>query len=297
MTEFRLGRHINISHGFVSAPLYAKTIGCDIFQVFLGAPQQVLSKARQKEELIEFGKQLVKLKLFMVIHGSYTINLCHPVGSKKFEASVKSLVQDLNASVHIGNRCLGVIIHMGKNIPENKISYEDAIDNYVSGLQKALESTPINTTIILETGASQGSEVASEIDGLSEIYWKLKKKQRNRVAFCIDTCHIWATGYDISSPVGVKKFFKEFDDKIGLEKISCIHFNDSKTGLKSCVDRHADLGYGHINSKGLKAIAIFAKKNCIPIIMETPLDAINPETNREVTFEGELEKVKSWLKY
>ena len=297
MPEFRLGRHVNISSGFVSAPLYAKTIGCDIFQVFLGAPQQVLSKARQKEELIEFRKQLIKLKLIMVIHGSYTINLCHPIASKKFEASVKSLIQDLNASVHIGDRCLGVIIHMGKNIPDNKISYEDAIDNYVAGLEKALASTPASSTIILETGASQGSEVASEIDGLSEIYWKLDKKVRQRVAFCIDTCHIWATGYDISSPAGVKTFFKEFGDKIGLEKISCIHFNDSKTGLRSCVDRHADLDYGHIGSKGLKAVAQFAKKHYIPIIMETPLDAIDLETNREVTFEKELEKVKLWLKY
>lgn len=296
MAEFRLGRHINISHGFVSAPLYAKTIGCDIFQVFLGAPQQVLSKARQKEELQQFGKQLEKLKLKMVVHGSYTINLCHPIGSKKFGASVKSLVQDLNASVHIGGRCLGVIIHMGKNIPENKISDEMAIDNYVAGLQAALKSTPSSTTIILETGASQGSEVASEIDGLAEIYWKLDESEQKRVMFCIDTCHIWATGYDISSAVGVKKFFKEFDDKIGLKKISCIHFNDSKTGLQSCVDRHADLGYGHIDTSGLKAIALFAKANRIPTIMETPLDAIDPSTNREVTFEKELAKVKSWLK-
>ncbi len=295
MKEFRLGRHVNISHGFLTAPWYAKSLGCEIFQIFLGAPQQILSKARQKDELIKFGKELDKRGLKMVVHGSYTINLCHPKKSKKLQASVKSLVQDLTASSFIGNNCLGVIIHMGKNIPENKLTEEQSIDNYVQGLQMALLETPENTRIILETGASQGNEVASQIDGLAEIYWKLEDDERERIYFCIDTCHIWATGYDISKPVGVKKFFKEFEDKIGVKKISCIHFNDSKTGLESCVDRHADIGYGQIKTEGLKSVALFAKKNDIPLIFETPLDAINKDTNREVTFEEELSKVKSWL--
>ena len=296
MSEFRLGRHINISHGFVTAPWYAQSLGCGIFQIFLGAPQQVLSKAKQKDDLIKFGEEINKRKLKMVIHGSYTINLCHPKKSKKYQASIKSLIQDLNASVDIGNNCLGVIIHMGKNIPENKLSDEQALNNYVIGLQDALSSTPKNTYIILETGASQGSEIASEIDGLAEIYWKLSETERDRIFFCIDTCHIWATGYDISSPVGVKRFFNEFNDKIGVEKIICIHFNDSKTGLESCVDRHADLGYGFIKADGLKAVAQFAQTNKIPLIMETPLDAVNKTTNKDVTFEEEFTKVKSWLK-
>lgn len=292
----RIGRHINISKGFVSAPEYAKNIGCGVFQIFLGAPQQILSKARQKDELIEFGKQLVKHDLIMVVHGSYTINLCHPPGSKKFETSIRSLVKDLNATNLIGDRCLGVIIHMGKNISENKLTVDQAIDNYVTGIKTALSQTPNNTTIVLETGASQGSEVASHIDGLAQIYWCLNDAERERVYFCIDTCHIWATGYDISSPTGVKKFFKEFDKKIGVEKISCIHFNDSKTGLESKVDRHADLCYGEIGSNGLKAIAKFAKEYKIHLIMETPLDAINPETNQEISYNEEYNKVKSWLK-
>ena len=89
----------------------------------------------------------------MVIHGSYTINLCHPVNSKKFETSIKSLVQDLNASSISGDRCIGVIIHMGKNITENNLSVSEAIGNYIAGIKKALSSTPSETTIILETGA------------------------------------------------------------------------------------------------------------------------------------------------
>lgn len=291
-----IGRHININNGFLTTPEYAESIGCNVFQIFLSVPRRIFSSSKPKNELDKFGKELVKRRLIMVVHGSYTINLCHPPKSKKFNSSLKALIQDLESIAYIGNRCLGVIIHMGKNIPDNKLEDYEAIDNYVMGLERALDATPKTTRIILETGASQGSEVGSNLDELSEIYWKLEEHYRNRIGFCIDTCHIWATGYDISSTYGVKKFFKEFNDKIGIDKITCIHFNDSKTDIESCVDRHADLGYGYINEDGLKAIALFAKKQKIPLITETPLDAVNRKTNQDITFEEELSKIKLWLK-
>lgn len=284
----RIGRHISISDGIVTTPDFANSMEYSIYQIFLGTPRQVLSKPRTDEELIKLGKKLKKLKINIVIHGSYTINLCQPKNSAKFQVSLKSLIQDLNATQLIGSsKCLGVIIHMGKNIKENKISDEQAIKNYVIGLKKALMATDPNTRIILETGASQGTEIASKIDGLSDIYWKLTKKERARIYFCIDTCHIWATGYDISNKKGVKKFFDEFEEKIGIDKIICIHFNDSKTDLGSCVDRHADIALGKIGGRGLRAVAKFAQKNDIPIVMETPLKLLSPQQ--------ELQLVKTYL--
>src|SRR5277367_2825270 len=112
MSKFRIGRHINISHGFLTAPAYARSINCDVMQIFLGAPQRIYSKAKPTEELRAFGTELVTYKLHVVIHGSYTINLCHQPTSKQFVSSVKALVQDLTAASVIGSRCLGVIIHM-----------------------------------------------------------------------------------------------------------------------------------------------------------------------------------------
>ena len=208
MGKFRIGRHINVSPGFLTAPAYAKSIGCDIFQIFLGVPQFIISKARPEADLKKLGETIKKLKLTMVIHGSYTINLCHPKKNNLFKTSVKSLVQDLNASAVIGKKCLGVIIHMGKNIPGNKISNQEALENYIIGLKEALSQTPDNTTIILETGASQGNEIASKIEGLSEIYWNLNESERERVEFCIDTCHVFSSGYDLSTPKGVKIFLR-----------------------------------------------------------------------------------------
>ena len=293
---FTLGRHINTSKGFTTAPSYASSIGCGIFQIFLGVPMIVLSKARTKKELVTFSNELEKYNIHMVVHASYTINLCHPPSNPKYDASVKALKQDLAASKIIGDRCLGVIIHMGKNVAENGITNQEAINNYINSLNAVLETTDEETTIILETGASQGTEVGSCIDELGEIYWGVNENKRHRIKFCIDTCHIWATGYDISSEAKVKAFFKEFDDKIGIYNIACIHFNDSKTDIGSKVDRHADLSYGKIGAKGLKYFAIYSRKYDIPLITETPLNSVNPKTNKDVTFKEELVKIKYWLK-
>lgn len=295
MNNFRIGRHISASNGLPLIPSFAKNIGCNIVQVFLGVPHQILSKEKPIKDLIGFGQELIKHDMLSVIHGSYTINFCNPLESKLFQTGVISLVKDLNATSIIGGQCLGVIIHMGKNTKLINLSHQQAVNNYVNGIKQALAKSPKETIIILETGASQGNEVASKIEGLKEVYWSLDSSERSRVKFCIDTCHIFATGYDISTIDGVKSFFNQFHEKIGIKKIACIHFNDSLTKVGSHVDRHADITYGYIGEKGLKTVALFAKKHKIPLIMETPLYAINKKTNSEVTIEDELAIVYSWL--
>ena len=295
MTKFHIGRHISISHGFLGIPSMVHHLGYNFFQIFMKSPESLTLKMRNKEDLAEFALELEKYHLEMVIHGSYAINLAQPVKSKKFVSSVRSLVQDLESAAIIGNRCKGVIIHMGKNVPENKISYERAVDNYIGGLALALKDSPPPTVIILETGAGQGSQITNKIGDLAELYWRMNPEQRSRIKFCIDICHIWAVGYDISSAQGVRKFFDEFSKKIGLDKIACIHFNDSKTPLGSKVDRHADLGYGLIGTEGLKAVAKFAFKHKISLVAETPLSAINPKTNQDIDFEDELQRIKGWI--
>uniref|UniRef100_A0A6C0LR63 Xylose isomerase-like TIM barrel domain-containing protein n=1 Tax=viral metagenome TaxID=1070528 RepID=A0A6C0LR63_9ZZZZ len=255
-----------------------------------------MSKSKSISDLKKFREELDRNKMKLVIHGSYTINLCHPTNSKSFLTSIKSLVQDLNASSIIGERCLGVIIHMGKNIKKNGITDAEAISNYIYGLKETIMMSPKETTIILETGASQGTEVGSKLEDLSKIFWRLNEDEQLRVKFCIDTCHIYATGYDISTISNVKDFFDRFDNLIGINKIACIHYNDSKVKLGSHIDRHADIGFGFIPEIGLKEVAKIANKYKIPLIMETPLDSVNPKTNEDISFQEQLSKIKFWLK-
>lgn len=295
MGKFRIGRHIGISAGFLEVPSIAAEIGCSIMQIFLSNPQRIYTIPRKYTELEQFTVNCKKNKIKVVVHGSYTINLCHPKKNKLYKSSVKSLIRELEMVSILGKRCLGVIIHMGKNVPTNKISDSNALKNYISSIQKVLKKSPENTTLILETGASQGSEVGSRIDGLAEIYHSLTMIEQKRVMFCIDTCHIWSTGYDISTRKGAIAFFREFRDKIGLKKIACIHFNSSQNDLGAHVDRHADLSSGRIPQIGLKTIAQIAAKHKIPLIMETPLNTIDPKTNDEISFENELKLVQKWI--
>jgi deoxyribonuclease-4 len=280
----RIGTHLSTQKGLLTIPEFAYNSKCTSFQIFLGSPRRLINKPRSNDELKTFGKLLKKFNIKMVVHSNYTINLCHPHKSSKFTMSFNALLQDLKSVELIGKSCYGVVVHMGKRLD---MPVKKAMDNYINGLKKLIAKT--SSTIILETGASQGTEIASKIEGLSTIYWALTDDERKQVKFCIDTCHIWATGYDISNADGVNDFFVEFDKQIGIKKIVCFHFNDSKNENGSCVDRHADLEHGKINKNGLKEVARFANKHNIPLITETPYDT------KDITFEIERKKIKKWI--
>lgn len=291
-----IGRHISTTFNFASAPLYSKKLGCDIIQVFLGNPIQALSKPRSKEDLASFKSALEKYNIKLVIHGAYSINLCRSFNTSRHRTSIKYLVSELKSSAALGPNCLGVIIHMGKNISDDEITNIQASKNYSDSISLALKLSPPNSTIILETGAGVGSEIGSDLEVLSKIYHKLNKSEKQRIKFCIDTCHIWAMGYDISDANHVKKFFTLFDKLFGIDKIACFHFNNSKNPMGAKVDRHADLLYGQIPLSGLKAIAKFAARHSIPLITETPLDSIDPLTNKYIDFASERKLIIDWIK-
>ena len=299
MTKFRIGRHISTSRGLLSAPVYGEKIGCQIIQIFLGSPTQAVSRPRTDAELVALGKELKSYKMKLVIHGLYTINLAHQPSSSRFRTSVRALEADLKACHIIGARCIGVIIHMGKNVSDEHISEKKAMFNYAHSLKVVIQQTNkagIFTPIILETGAGVGSEVGSRMNELKFIYDQLNTEEKSRIKFCIDTCHIWAAGYDISTKESVKKFFSNFNKLFGVDRISCIHLNNSQAPLGSKVDRHADLQYGLINIAGIEAIVEIAYKHKIPIIMETPLDSFNRKTKADITFQDEFELVNGWVK-
>lgn len=267
--KFRIGSTFESSK-FSDAPRLARKASYDTFQCFLGPAELVHCPAKSEATLLQFKADLLKNHVTMVIHGSYTINLCHPKQTTKGGRSIRALVSLLKQAEIIGKRCMGVIIHMGKNIKENKMTNEEALLTYAANLDHVIQSIPGKSKIVLETGAHQGTEVGSKLEHLGFIYQNLKPETQARIRFCIDTCHIWASGYDISTTVGVTNFFQAFDEKVG-GKIVCIHFNNSMNKLDSHVDRHADLLHGEIAEEGLRAVALYAKQHHLALITETPL--------------------------
>lgn len=206
----------------------------------------------------------------IVIHGSFCINLSRSENDKIAKNSIFLLKKDLEIANKIG--AIGVIIHMGKDT--EKLGVDKALDKYVHNLNKILDETKTGI-IILETGANCGSEVGSRLNILGEIRNKCKNK--DRIKFCIDTCHIYSSGYDLADEDFVDILEHYIENTLGWNNIIVAHINDSKDNLSSKKDRHADISDGQISKKNLQAfmkfINFFVKRN-IPLILETPANNI-----------------------
>lgn len=289
-----IGRHLNIYNQEIeNLPIYTNKIKSSIFQFFLDSPEKIFYTIPDKSILNKLKKNLIKKSIYCVIHGNYTINLCHSNSSFKGKKSISNLISELNASELIGNNCLGVIIHVGKNVKSNNMSDEEATKNFINNVNYVLSETT-NSNLIIETGSSKGTELFNRIEDLKMVYDEVFNK--DRLYFCIDTCHIWASGYRIDTKKSAEKFMNHFDNTISLKKVKCIHFNNSYDLCGSKKDNHHDLDAGKINISGLSEIAKIAVNNNIPLIMETPLVSINPKTKKLITFEYELKLIKSMLK-
>jgi deoxyribonuclease-4 len=183
---------------------------------------------------------------------------------------------------------------MGKNT--DKVSYEEAFQNYVENIKKILHITRNiegKPKLILETGAGQGTEVATDLSELGRLRKSLTEEERERVGFCIDTCHIFTAGYDLRNEEFVKTLENYIEMSLGWENVLVIHLNDSLSKLNQKVDRHADISYGNItktykDTQGfIKFIKMCNDKN-IPLILETPGDSAD--------YAKQISLVKGWLK-
>lgn len=263
-----LGHHISTSKGLLSTIDIAKDNKCKIYQIFLKSPKIMGCKPRADSDLFKLRTKLQREKIQLVIHGNYMLNFCNPCDSKIYKMAIKSLIEDLEMSVKIN--ALGVIIHMGKNTKKLNLSNEEAVNNYVCGIKEVLNNS--NGIIILETGAGQGTEICTKIKELGNLRNKFTNEEQQRIKFCIDTCHVFAAGYDLSKKKFVKKFEKNIEKYLGWNNVSVIHLNNSKKEVNCRVDRHADINKGCIELDGLfEFIKICIKRN-IPMVLETPED-------------------------
>ena len=211
------------------------------------------------------------------------LNLCRSPESDIHIKAVKELIKDMNDSVKIG--AIGCVLHMGKSIDMNE---QTAIDNYVKGVKKVLRKSNTDSILILETGAGVGNEVCTSLFGLRDLYRRFNRRERDRIKFCIDTCHIFAAGYHIGDKDYVDVFCSLVESHLGWDKIACIHLNDSKNKLNSHKDNHADIGKGNIGVKGLKKFTRICWQKNIPVVLETPCE--------NITKKEEIDYVKKWIK-
>ncbi len=298
------GSHLAISgHGLVESIQHIIEIGGSALQIFI-SPNRGSSPGRPitKQEADIVKTILKNTGVYLVIHGKYILNFCSPKVMWYHEA----LVADLRKANQLGSS-IGVVIHQGKNKADFNQTKEEAIKTYVGHLEKVLDETKdIKNPIILENSCKQGNEIGYTIEELSEIYHTFHDKYKNRVKFCIDTCHIFVAGtLQFNNPAEVDEAMRRFDRLIGLEKLEVIHFNDSKTPFHGKNDHHHDIGFGYITNQtynssvkkyekmvemgagrgsidGLKRLVGWAKTFDIPLILETPLEESDRPTQVEM---------------
>ena len=263
MKKILLGAHIPITGGFYNAAISGQEVGCSAIQIFTKSNRQWHAKPITTEDSNLFCQYLKKCRIeYVMAHASYLINLASPEKSTQ-NKSIAALEIELARCHQLG--ITDLVLHPGakKDLPE-----EQALLQVAQNINVALENSPKNTRILLETMAGQGSTIGNTFEQLAKIMEHVK--QQSRVAVCLDTCHIFAAGYDFSTPEKYHQMWLAFNHTIGLEKLGAIHLNDSKKELGSKVDRHEEIGAGKITKHSFELIMNDEKLISVPKILETP---------------------------
>lgn len=265
-----LGAHMSVSGGYEQAIKRGESIGCTAIQIFTKSNRQWYAKPILESDALIFKRTLQQSSIRSIIaHASYLIN----VGSSQKateEKSITALIDELERCELLGIKAL--VLHPGST---GTLTKEEGIEQISNNLNKALEQTTSSTMILLENMAGQGSAIGSTFQELALIRNNIHHK--NRIGFCFDTCHAFATGYDISTQGTYNNVWKSFDTIIGLEHLKAIHLNDSKQKLGSHRDRHEHIGKGYIGLKGFEYLINDPQLIDIPKILETPKESLEDD--------------------
>ena len=197
----------------------------------------------------------------MVIHSIYLINLASE-NPYFYEQSIKSLIDDMKKASMIG--ALGVNTHLGSTKGRD---FKDVLTKIVLAIKDILAASPDGPYFILENSAGAGHIIGSKFSEIGEI---IKAVHSDRVKVCLDTAHSFESGYNLKTAEGLESALDEFEKEIGLEKLVCLHLNDSKTPLGSNRDLHADIGRGEIGLETFRRIVNHPKLKHLSGIIETP---------------------------
>ncbi len=262
-SERQLGVHLSISGGLVKSFPRAKELSINTMQIFLKNSNRWQAPGYKPEDIEAFEsgwKEMAGLTIFA--HSGYLINLAG--NGENLEKSIKAMADELMRAETLGVR--SIVVHPGSHLGAG---IDEGVKQAARSIDKAyaLSGDP-DIEILLETTAGQGSSVGHSFSHLAGIIGTSKNTRKLNV--CLDTCHIFAAGYDINHKEGVKKTIDEFDSVIGLERLKLIHLNDSKKELESRVDRHEHIGRGKIGLQGFRELVNHEKLKAVPLILETP---------------------------
>lgn len=259
-----LGAHFSISGGLQHAITEAAHYQCNCLQLFTKNANTWKEKTLTDTQVQTFSQTKEKTGITRIIsHASYLINIAGP-DAKKAAMSCEALKQEL---IRCGKLDIPyVVLHPGFHMGSGEDAGINAISDRLNRIFR--QTAAIKTRLLLETTAGQGTCIGHRFEQLASIMEKIE--DHDRIGVCLDTCHIFAAGYDISDTTGYEETIRQFDRIIGLENLFVIHVNDAKKECGSRVDRHEHIGDGLIGLNGFKQMMNDTRLANIPKILETP---------------------------
>jgi len=275
-----IGAHISASGGVENAPVNAHNIGATAFALFTKNQRQWLAAPLTKKSIELFKercRQYSYTPMQILPHDGYLINLGHPE-SEGLEKSRAAFLDEMERCKQLGLDRLN--FHPGSHL--GRIDIDACLKTIAESINIALCKTK-GVTAVIENTAGQGTNLGYTFEQIAEIIQHVEDK--SRVGVCIDTCHSFAAGYDLSTPEGFKASFEHFNKVIGFKYLKGMHLNDSKKGLNSHVDRHDSIGVGLLGAETFKILMRDPRFDNMPLILETP--------NEEI-WAKEIEQLKAW---
>jgi deoxyribonuclease-4 len=269
---------VSSSGGISKAVERGRAIGCESLQVFTHNPRTWRPINHTDEEIAAFRAGIEAAGMGPVVsHGLYLINLgapdrdvpTGPPGKPAtkmrniYRSSVESLQQHLTVGERLG--LAGVVLHVGSS---KGSSEDEAIARIGEGIAEAFDTCVGECCVYLENTAGAGDTIGRSFQQLRRVADAVGTPER--LAFCLDSQHLFASGYPVHEPGGMDRVLEEFDQIVGIDKLRCLHLNDSLTAFGSNRDRHANIGDGEIGEDGMRALLSSPALQGLPVILEVP---------------------------
>ncbi|GGO01255.1 deoxyribonuclease IV [Haloarcula pellucida] len=270
----RVGAHTSIAGGAYNAVDEQVEYGGNCGQIFSHSPQVWQDPNIEDEEAEQF-RTLSEANGVgpWVIHSSYLVNLCTPKEDLR-EKSRDSMQKEVDAAAKLDIEYVNV--HLGAH---TGAGVDGGLDNAASVLDDL--DIPDGVTVLVESDAGSGTKLGGQFEHLATV----RERTEQDIEFCLDTAHMFAAGYDLSTAAGVDETFAEFDDVVGLDDLACVHLNDSKHACGTNKDEHAHIGEGEIGEEGMRAFVNHDAVEDVPLVLETP-------TENGKSFEWNIQRVR-----
>lgn len=289
MEKLFLGCHVSMSSPdfYVGSVKDALSYGANTFMFYTGAPQNSYRLPLERLR-IEEGRALIKQASIdeskIIVHAPYIINIANKENINLYNISKENIINELNRVQAFGLSIL--VLHPGSHVGTG---VENGLSSLVEALDDIFSRDGTNVKIALETMAGKGSEMGSKFEEIGYILKHVKNPER--LGVCFDTCHVNDEGLDIKN---IDEILNGFDKAIGLDKLLCLHINDSKNVQGSHKDRHENIGYGEIGFDTLSSYVHHPKLDGIPKILETPYFDGNAPYKTEIKMLRENKYIPNW---